>query len=239
MRRRIPILGIALATVLLAVSSSGTSPVEALNDTVQERFRTLDGFGMARIPAVPQHVYEFDPQTPDEKAAVEDLRKQGWTVGLYLGGRGLLRPPLSESEWEKAGEHSTRRAISPPLVISRRVTPAGLPKPWELQAIGRKALDASARSDPSVDGRSMSGRSARAERRASNVIRRGARPATGGMVRGRRPTWRSGTRSEWLSMFIKHNIYNEIIYDTWASGLWARASGPSNEAMRRTRCAGR
>ena len=102
---------------------------------------------MARIPAVPQHVYRFDPETPDEKAVVEDLRKQGWAVGLYLGGRGLLRRPLSEPEWEEAGEHSTRRAISPPLVISGRATPEGLPKPWELQTIGREVLEASARSD--------------------------------------------------------------------------------------------
>jgi hypothetical protein len=147
MQRQIPLLAIVLATAVLAVSSSGSSPVEGLNYTLQERFRTLDGFGMARIPAVPQHVYQFDPETPDEKAAVEDLRKHGWTVGLYLGGRGLLRPPLSESEWEGAGKHSTRRAISPPLVISGQTTPEGLPKPWELQAIGREALEASARSD--------------------------------------------------------------------------------------------
>jgi hypothetical protein len=147
MQRRSPLLAIVLATAALAVSSSGTSPVDGLDYTLQERFRTLDGFGMARIPTVPQHVYQFDPVTPDEKAAVEDLRKHGWMVGLYLGGRGLLRPPLSESEWERAGKHSTRRAISPPLVISGQTTPEGLPKPWELQAIGRKALEASARSD--------------------------------------------------------------------------------------------
>ena len=58
-----------------------------------------------------------------------------------------MRRPLSEPEWEEAGEHSTRRAISPPLVISGRATPEGLPKPWELQTIGREVLEASARSD--------------------------------------------------------------------------------------------
>jgi hypothetical protein len=169
MQRRILLLALVSATAVLAVASSGGSPVEGLNYSLQERFRTLDGFGMARIPAVPQHVYQFDPQTPDEKAAVEDLRKTGWTVGLYLGGRGLLRPPLSESEWESAGEHSTRKAISPPLVISGQTTPKGLPKPWELQAIGRKALEASIRSDcysASVGRWSVDARPIRANRAA-------------------------------------------------------------------------
>jgi hypothetical protein len=128
-------------------SVSRASPIEVLNYSVQERFRTIDGFGMARLPVVPQHVDLFDPKTPEEKAAVEDLRSRGWTVGLYLGGRGLLEPPMSESEWENAGEHSHRKAISKPIVISGQATPAGLPKPWELQIIGRKALDAAAASD--------------------------------------------------------------------------------------------
>jgi hypothetical protein len=147
MHRRISFLGISLAAAVLAVSSFATSPVDVLNETLQERFRTLDGFGMARIPAVPQHVYQFDPQTSDEKAAVEDLRKRGWAVGLYLGGRGLLKPPLSEAEWKDAKEHSTRKAISQPLVIAGQMTPEGLPKPWELQTIGRKALETSVSRD--------------------------------------------------------------------------------------------
>jgi Protein of unknown function (DUF3365) len=125
---------------------SAASPVEALNYSVQERFRTTKGFGMSRLLVVPQHVW-FDPETPDEKAAVEDLRSGGWTVGLYLAGRGLLKPPMSESEWENAGEFSVRRAISKPIVISGETTPAELPKPWELQVIGRNALEASAASD--------------------------------------------------------------------------------------------
>jgi hypothetical protein len=130
-------------------SPAGASPVEALNYCLQERFHTLDGFGMARIPTVPQHVYQFDPETPDEKAAVEDLRRRGWTVGLFLGGRGLLKPPLSESEWKnkKEFEYMFRRAIGEPLVIAGETTPEGLPQPWELQAIGRTALEASTASD--------------------------------------------------------------------------------------------
>src|SRR4051794_27155831 len=62
----------------------GASPVEALDYCIQERFHDLSGFGMARMPVVPQHLYRFDPETPEEKAAVEDLRRQGWAVGLYL-----------------------------------------------------------------------------------------------------------------------------------------------------------
>ena len=68
-------------------------------------------------------------------------------MGLYLGGRGLLKPPLSEFESKDAGKHSTRKAISQPLVIAGQTTPEGLPKPWELQAIGRKALETSVSKD--------------------------------------------------------------------------------------------
>jgi hypothetical protein len=122
-------------------------PVEALDYCIQERFHTLDGFGMSRIPVVPEHLDEFDPKTPDEKAAVTELQQKGWTVGLYLGGRGLLAPPMSKAEWEEVGQYSDRKAISEPIRISGQVPPTDLPKPWELWEIGQKALAASTTSD--------------------------------------------------------------------------------------------
>ena len=128
-------------------SASEASPVDALDHSVQERFRTLTSFGMSRMPLVPQHVYQFDPETPEEKAAVADLRNQGLSVGLYLGGLGLLGSPMSEADWKKGGEYDLRRAISDPIVVSGAATPEGLPKPWELQEIGRRALEASAAGD--------------------------------------------------------------------------------------------
>jgi hypothetical protein len=122
-------------------------PIEELDYCIQKRFHTVDEFGMARIPVVPQHLYEFNPETPDEKAAVADLHKQDWTVGLYLGGRGLLGPPLSKTQWEEVGRYSDRKAISEPIRISGKVPPADLPKPWELWEIGQRALEASTTSD--------------------------------------------------------------------------------------------
>ena len=157
MWNRIPVqkvvmtIAVFLSSVVGAqyITRSGlfASPVEALNYSIQKRFQTLEGFGMARMPVVPQHVYEFDPQTPDERAAVAELREQGWTVNLYLGGRGLLEPPMSKAEWEQAGEYSDRKAISDPMRISGNSTPADLPKPWELWEIGQKALAASTTGD--------------------------------------------------------------------------------------------
>lgn len=171
MRGRMTILGLLTGAALIAASVTGirlaarsapsdvarenpagrpvrlAAPIDALDYSIQERFRDLTGFGMARIPVVPQHVYEFAPETADEKAAVEGLRDRGWSVGFYLGGRGLLDPPMSESEWKKEGPNSLRRAISKPIVIAGLKTPADLPNPWELQAIGRSALEAFATRD--------------------------------------------------------------------------------------------
>jgi hypothetical protein len=171
MRDRIPILGIPLAAALMAASvvgmrfaarsdlhasSSGgavtrsvrgATAIEALDYSIQERFRNLSGFGMARMPVTPQHVDRFDPETSDEKAAVAGLRDRGWTVGLYLGGRGLLDPPMTESEWTGDGPYSFRKAISEPIIIVGDITPEDLPRPWELQAIGRRALEASTATD--------------------------------------------------------------------------------------------
>jgi hypothetical protein len=176
MRRQALILGIPLGTALVAASVMGMrsaarsysstdsrgsrvsrsatapAPVEALNYAIQDRFHNSRGFGMARMPTVPEHLHYFNPETPAEKSAVDEL--QGWAVGFYLGGRRLLNPPLSESEWvddhravQQAARPRPRRAISEPLVITGMITPAGLPKPWQLQEIGRKALEAAATSD--------------------------------------------------------------------------------------------
>lgn len=125
-----------------------TSPVDALDYTIQERFRTIKGFGISRISVVPEHMHEFDPESGDEKAAVAELRSQGWDVGFYLGGRGLLELPLSETEWDKSDTRGwPRRTISKPIVIAGDSTPSDLPRPWELQEIGREALEASVTGD--------------------------------------------------------------------------------------------
>jgi hypothetical protein len=138
-----PVVGARLAYVL----GWGASPVGPLDRCIQERFHTLTEFGMGRMPVVPQHIYRFDPTTADEKAAVAELQRQGWRVGLYLGGRGLVKPSMSKAEWKETGEHSARRAISKPMLIAGANTLAGMPEPWELWEIGQKALAASSTSN--------------------------------------------------------------------------------------------
>jgi hypothetical protein len=157
MRNRILVRVVLLVPAAIAAcvvgahirSRSGpiTSPVEALNRSVQERFQTLTGFGMSRMPVVPQHVQKFDPETSEETAAVEELRRQGLTVGLYLGGRGLLESPMTKAEWDGPDKFNGRRAISKPILITGDEPLAGLPEPWELWEIGQRALEASAKSD--------------------------------------------------------------------------------------------
>jgi hypothetical protein len=127
------------------------SPVDAFNDCVQKRFYDIDQLGMSRLPTVPQHFryYHdgFSPQTPEEIAAVAKLKEEGWEVGLYLGGRAVLNSGMTAADWEKAGEHSTRRAISKPLVVTGERAAAHWPRPWELWDDARKALAASVSSD--------------------------------------------------------------------------------------------
>lgn len=116
------------------------SPVEALNQCIQERFHTTKGFGMNRLITVPQHVQWFSPETAAERNAVAQLQNKGYKVALYLGGRGLLRPKMIEAEREKAEEYSLRRAISKPLALTGEKDLEELPKPWELLAQGQRVL---------------------------------------------------------------------------------------------------
>ena len=44
--------------------------IEALDRCIQVRFRDLKEFGLGRIPVVPQHVYQFQPQTQEEKELI-------------------------------------------------------------------------------------------------------------------------------------------------------------------------
>jgi hypothetical protein len=122
-------------------------PVESLNQCIQTMLHDGDGFGLSRLPVVPQHVPRFSPETEKEKATVAALREAGWEVGLYLGGRGLLNPGMTEAEWEAAGVDSVRRAISEPILITEPKPSPDLPRPWELWADGQKALVASAVTD--------------------------------------------------------------------------------------------
>jgi hypothetical protein len=141
------------------------SPVESLNQCIQDRFRNLDRFGMSRMSV---HSWSFYPVTPEERSAVTRLREDGWEVGFYLGGRELLeRPGITEAEWNEADESSFRRAVSKPISITGQEPPPDLPRPWELWGHARKALAASDVADSytaSVGRWSIDARPVRADR---------------------------------------------------------------------------
>lgn len=108
-------------------------PIEPLDSRIQQRFQATDGFGMNRMPVVPQHFQDFPErfhfESAEEQTLVVDLLQQGWTVGLYLGGRGLLRTPMNREEWNGAEQYSARRAISKPILISGDPATASFPEP--------------------------------------------------------------------------------------------------------------
>jgi len=129
------------------------SPIEALNACIQERFHSITGVGMSRMPVSPLHMRNFRPETKAEKAAVAELQKSGWIVGMYLGGRRLLKPKISEAQWRKTSRHHFRRAISAPLLITQNASVSKLPPSWELWDDGQKALVTSASSDKHTSSR--------------------------------------------------------------------------------------
>ena len=162
-------------------------PIDALDYQIQDRLHNSSGFGGGRILVTPEHRISF-PTEPfwaperqteidEDRAIVANLERQGWTVALYLAGRALLRPPMSESEWNEASEreglggrrskYSPTRTISPPIMISGRATRDDLPKPRELWSIGRQALESARTSDlfeSSSDSWSVAVRPVRADR---------------------------------------------------------------------------
>ncbi|MET0623312.1 MAG: hypothetical protein ABW250_10060 [Pyrinomonadaceae bacterium] len=90
-------------------------PLDALDRAVQKRFHNVIGFGMARI-ASERH---FEPTTEEEKAAVAALKREGYRVGLYLAGRGVLydEPVENRVAWNRFGG-GAGRAISGPIYVS-------------------------------------------------------------------------------------------------------------------------
>jgi len=130
-----------------------TSPMDDLDYHVQERMQTSEGFGMSRMLGL-EHIRQIpshsDSASDEEQAVIAELERQGWTVGLSLGSRGLLEMPISKTEWDarrKTGPHVKREPIEEPVLISGHAKPEGMPGPFDLWEIGQKALLASTTSD--------------------------------------------------------------------------------------------
>jgi hypothetical protein len=90
-------------------------PLDALDRAVQKRFHNVIGFGMARIASERR----FEPTTEEEKEAVAALKREGYSVGLYLVGRGILAdvPVEQRVAWNRFGG-GPGRAISGPIYVS-------------------------------------------------------------------------------------------------------------------------
>ncbi|HEY0170261.1 MAG TPA: hypothetical protein VGB98_04355 [Pyrinomonadaceae bacterium] len=90
-------------------------PLDALDRAVQKRFHNVIGFGMARIASERR----FEPTTEEEKEAVAALRREGYSVGLYLAGRGVLAEvPVEKRVALNSFGGWPGRAIAGPIYVS-------------------------------------------------------------------------------------------------------------------------
>ncbi|HEX8285843.1 MAG TPA: hypothetical protein VF588_20975 [Pyrinomonadaceae bacterium] len=90
-------------------------PLDALDRAVQKRFHNVIGFGMARIASERR----FEPTTEEEQAAVAGLKREGYKVGLYLAGRGVLREvPVEDRVARNSFGGWPGRAIAGPIYVS-------------------------------------------------------------------------------------------------------------------------
>jgi hypothetical protein len=91
-------------------------PLDALDREVQKRFHKVIGFGMARIGSQ----RKFEPETEEEKASVRELKREGYSVGLYLAGRAILNDVPEENRRAKLyfGASAAGQAFSGPIFLS-------------------------------------------------------------------------------------------------------------------------
>src|SRR5258708_5081997 len=68
-----------------------------LNECIQARFLSRTSFGMSRI-ALPSMAYHglrmFRPENATELAVVDQIRKKGYELAVFLAGRSVLSTPL-------------------------------------------------------------------------------------------------------------------------------------------------
>jgi hypothetical protein len=112
-------------------------PLDALDRAVQKRFHNVIGFGMARIASERR----FEPETEEEKEAVRALKREGYTVGLYLAGRGVLaETPVEKRVASNRFGGWPGRAIAGPIFVSSSA-PKNLPGAVPLWDETRRALE--------------------------------------------------------------------------------------------------
>ena len=117
--------------------AQNSHPLDALDREVQKRFHNVIGFGMARIGTEKR----FAPETEEEKAAVRELKRGGYRVGLYLAGRAVLDAVPEEGRQSKRtfGSSPAGQAFSGPIFLSSSGL-KGLPTAASLWDETRRAL---------------------------------------------------------------------------------------------------
>lgn len=112
-------------------------PLDALDREVQKRFHEVIGFGMARIATERR----FRPESVEERAAVRELKRAGYEVGLYLAGRAILddAPERPRQAKTRFGSGMTGQAFSGPIFVGPGVR--RLPTAASLWDGTRRALE--------------------------------------------------------------------------------------------------
>jgi hypothetical protein len=117
--------------------AQNSPPLDALDREVQKRFHNIIGFGMARIATQ----RKFEPETEEEKTAVRELKRNGYSVGLYLAGRAILNDVPEQYRRAKLdfGPLPAGQAFSGPIFLSSAGM-KGLPTAASLWDGTRRAL---------------------------------------------------------------------------------------------------
>ena len=119
-----------------APKNSTPEEISRLDECIQRRFLAGDTFGMRRILPMQYHgVTLFQPENETERAVVDQLRRKGYEVALYLAGRNILTAQDNPPQLLNL----RRSRIQGPAVITP-AQPSDFPPPDTLLADGRSAL---------------------------------------------------------------------------------------------------
>ena len=119
--------------------------IHALDERIQERFRKTDErFGITRVVRLDDSPHTFRPEHVGETAAVENLKRAGLDVVLYVAGRRVLSEQ-PDASWPQAAQW--RLVKGPVMVAARPQDVAQAPAPIEMWDVSRRAMQAFAVTD--------------------------------------------------------------------------------------------
>ena len=138
-----PVLGLFLSLGLAGIgftrtakSSANDDVIDELDRVIQKRFHDVVGFGMARMGTE----RGFDPSTAEEKAAVKNLEKAGYSVTLFLAGRNILQDIPDSFRYNRARlGSSSDHLISGPITVNSQQL-KGIPDARDIWKPARETL---------------------------------------------------------------------------------------------------